>query len=217
MLLAASLLMLFTPTLGFAQDKCAGLKMKAAVKKVTCKAGLEAKHAATGKPIDVTKVAKCESGFSKTFAKIESKAKNACRSLGDEAAIETKVDAFVANVAADFLCSCQDGATLNPDCSCTCPNTCLNGGTLNPDCSCICPAGYESLHGGCFRISNTGPGDDCGKPSCGSGGNFVAGGSGNFMCFHDLGIFCGGNSHCPLGSACLIDGNFTCVSQCAAP
>ncbi len=98
--------MLFTPTLGLAQDKCAGLKIKAAVKKVTCKAGLAAKHAATGKPIDLTKVAKCESSFSKTFAKIESKAKNGCRTPGDEATVETKVDVFVAHLAADFFCTC---------------------------------------------------------------------------------------------------------------
>jgi hypothetical protein len=99
MLLAASLLILFTPTIGFAQNKCASAKIKAAVKKFTCNAALEAKHTTTGKPIDVTKVAKCTSSFSKTFAKIEAKAKSGCLTPGDEAAVEATVDAFVADPA----------------------------------------------------------------------------------------------------------------------
>ena len=219
MLLAASLLLLFTPTLGFAQNKCAGLKLKAAMKKVTCKAGLAAKHAATGKPVDRTKVAKCESSFAKTFAKIESKAKNGCLTPGDGAAVETKVDVFVAHLAADFLCTCLGDATLNPDCSCTCPNECLNGGTRSPDCGCTCPAGYESINGGCFRISNTGPGDDCfNGPSCRNFSTFVVGGSGNVLCLRWDGPGCSTTSECPLGSGCLVDGvNSACVTQCTAP
>ena len=124
------------------------MKIKAAVKKVTCKAGLEAKYAATGKPVDVTKLEKCESSFAKTVAKIESKPRMGVSRQGDGADVTNKVDVFVAHLNADFLCKC------------------LDSGTLNPDCSCTCPAGYESIHGGCCKISNTGPDDECFISDC---------------------------------------------------
>ncbi len=228
--------------------------------------------------------------LSKTFAKIEAKAKGGCLTPGDEAAVETTVDAFVADLADDFFCSstcpigtrqnpdcsctcsdkcpngakqnpdcsctclntCPDGATQNPDCSCTCentcpngalqhpdcsccsnacpngvtqnpdcscacPNTCLNGGTLNPDCGCTCLAGYDSINGGCFRISNTGPGDDCLGPSCGYW-NSSFDGTLNYLCaFEDLTLpTCTDSSGCPLGSACQLTVT-QCFTQCTAP
>jgi hypothetical protein len=76
-----------------AQNKCAGTKIKAACKKVSCKSGLEAKAASTGVAPDPAKVAKCEASFSKSFAKAESK--GGCTTTGDAAAIEAKVDGLV--------------------------------------------------------------------------------------------------------------------------
>jgi hypothetical protein len=95
-LLSALLLLLLTPAAGFAQNKCAGEKIKAAGKKATCKSGLEAHQASRGGTIDPAKVAKCEAKFSSAFAKSE--AKGGCTTTGDAATLEAKVDAFVADL-----------------------------------------------------------------------------------------------------------------------
>src|SRR6185503_6631062 len=81
-------------------NKCAGSKIKAACKKVSCKAGLEAKQASAGGTVDPGKVAKCESKFSSTFAKLE--AKGGCLTTGDTAAIEAKVDAVVSDLESEL-------------------------------------------------------------------------------------------------------------------
>ena len=91
--LAASLFLVLTPALGFAQNKCAAGKIKAAVKKVACKGKLEAKEAKKGEAPDPAKVTKCESNFVKKFAKLE--AKGGCRTTGDAGTIDAKVDAFL--------------------------------------------------------------------------------------------------------------------------
>ena len=203
LLFAASLFLALAPALGFAQQKCAAAKIKAAAKKAACKAGVEAKQALLGgAAVDPAKVAKCESAFSKTFAKLE--AKGGCRTTGDTAAIEAKVDAFVADLDDELAC----------------PNVCLNRGTVNGDCSCTCPSGYESLNGGCFRISNTGPGDDCGGPGCHGSWYGSIEGSGNYLCSVRISSppSCSATSDCPLGSACYIFfSDSGCVSQCTAP
>jgi hypothetical protein len=88
---------------------CEGGKIKAAAKKANCKAQLEAKQASKGGTIDPAKVSKCEATFSKAFAKSE--AKGGCNTTGDAAAIEAKVDAYVADVDAEL--SSPSGAFLN--------------------------------------------------------------------------------------------------------
>jgi hypothetical protein len=197
-LFAASLFLVLTPALGFAQNKCLAGKIKAAVKKVACKGGLTAKQAAKGTAPDPDKVAKCESAFSKQFAKLEGK--GGCTTTGDAATIEAKVDAFLLDLNTELF---------------ACPNSCLNGGTLNPDCSCTCPSGYESLNGGCFRIA-TDLSFDCGSSGC----NAVAGsvdGSGNFLCvFRSGGPACTATNQCPSGNACqvIVD---ECLTQCTSP
>ena len=90
-------------------NACEGRKIKAAAKKVTCLAALESKQAAKGGTIDPLKVLKCESrvtdhgvpGKPTGFAKIEAKA--SCNTIGDAAAIEAKVDAFIADVVGALM------------------------------------------------------------------------------------------------------------------
>ena len=85
-------------------NACEGSKIKATAKKVKCLATLQSKQAAKGGTIDPLKVLKCESGVTDNgvpgkptgFAKIEGKAP--CNTIGDGAAIEAKVDAFIADV-----------------------------------------------------------------------------------------------------------------------
>jgi hypothetical protein len=99
-LLAVSILLSLTPTVSLAQSRCAGDKIKAACKKASCKAALEAKQAGYGGTLDPAKMVKCEATFSKSFAKSE--AKGACATTGDAVAIETKVDAFVIDLDSEL-------------------------------------------------------------------------------------------------------------------
>jgi hypothetical protein len=82
-------------------NACEGNKIKAAAKKAVCKCALEGTQAAKGGTVDPAKVAKCEASFSKSFAKSE--AKGGCNTTGDAAAIEAKVDAFVADVDGELV------------------------------------------------------------------------------------------------------------------
>src|SRR5690348_8199231 len=78
------------------QSKCQGSKIKNAAKKALCIAALEAKRVASGTPIDPEKLAKCQDKLTASYAKLESKGQ--CNTTGDAAAIESKVDAFVADL-----------------------------------------------------------------------------------------------------------------------
>jgi hypothetical protein len=80
--------------------KCTATKLRAACKKAACKAGLESKEASKGAAIDPLKLAKCEAKFDKAFTKAE--AKPGCSTTGDAAAIEAKVDAYVADLATEL-------------------------------------------------------------------------------------------------------------------
>jgi hypothetical protein len=102
-------LALVTAGPAFAQNKCAGDKIKAAAKKTTCKATLEEKQAGKGATIDPAKVAKCEATFSKGFAKAESKGN--CLTTGDAGTIEAKVDAFVGDLDTEL----DVGTGTNPN------------------------------------------------------------------------------------------------------
>src|SRR5919201_2664848 len=77
--------------------KCQGEKIKAAGKKALCKAVLEGKQAAAGGTIDPAAIAKCEAKLSAAYAKQQ--LGTTCVTTGDAAAIESKVDAFVADLA----------------------------------------------------------------------------------------------------------------------
>jgi hypothetical protein len=83
-----------------AQAKCQASKMKAAGKKASCLLGLHAKSVGKNAPIDPEKVTKCETKFTSSFTKAESKPP--CATAGDAATIETKVDRFVDQIAANL-------------------------------------------------------------------------------------------------------------------
>jgi hypothetical protein len=140
---------------GTLPNKCQGEKVKAAGKKAACKLNLEAKQASKGGTIDPAKVAKCEAKLSSAFAKQE--AGGACHTTGDTAAIEAKVDAFVADVDVELsgpsvttttiVTTTTTTTTLPPSCSgdlypscyvgdgaCSLPQTCYNADL--DDCAC---------------------------------------------------------------------------------
>src|SRR5213594_1570993 len=77
-------------------NKCQGSKIKGAGKKAACLAGLHAKDVGKGVPVDPAKVTKCEAKVGAAYAKAE--AKGGCNTSGDAGAIESKVDAFIADV-----------------------------------------------------------------------------------------------------------------------
>jgi hypothetical protein len=85
---------------GVNPNRCEADKIKAAAKKASCMCGLESKQAKAGGTIDPAKIAKCEATFSNAFAKSETR--GGCNTTGDAAAIEAKVDAFVADVDAEL-------------------------------------------------------------------------------------------------------------------
>jgi cysteine-rich repeat protein len=132
---------------GTLPNTCQGEKIKAAGKKAACKLGLEAKQASKGGTIDPAKVAKCESKLSSMFAKNESK--GGCNTTGDAAAIEAKVDAFVADAANELDPTTTTSTTTSTttttiptvcgDGSITGSEECDDGGTLPGDgCSATC-------------------------------------------------------------------------------
>lgn len=81
-------------------NKCEGAKIKAAAKKTSCKCALEAKHVLKGTPIDPIKAAQCEAKFSQAYVKVETK--GGCNTSDDDAAIEAKVDAFIADARTEL-------------------------------------------------------------------------------------------------------------------
>jgi len=91
--------------------KCQGAKMKAAGKKAGCLLKVHSKAAAKALPVDTTKITGCETKFSSAFTKAESKPP--CATTGDAGAIESKVDRFADEVAAELALSppskCQGG------------------------------------------------------------------------------------------------------------
>jgi hypothetical protein len=96
--LAASLFLVLTPALVFAQNKCAAGKLKAAMKQVACKGKLEAREEKKGEAPDPAKIAKCDSRLVKKFERLE--AKGGCRTTGDSGTFEAKVDAFLEDLVA---------------------------------------------------------------------------------------------------------------------
>src|SRR5689334_12549099 len=97
-LLAAAALVLTAATAdrAAAQAKCQASKAKAAGKKAGAKAKCQSKAISKGDPVDPACSTKAETKFSSSFAKAE--AKPPCATTGDAAAIEGKVDAFIADL-----------------------------------------------------------------------------------------------------------------------
>ena len=114
--LAIAIIALVTLAAGsaYAQTgKCQGAKMKAAGKKAGCLLKVHSKAAAKALPVDTTKITGCETKFSNAFTKAESKPP--CATTGDASTIESKVERFANEVAAELALSppskCQ-GAKL---------------------------------------------------------------------------------------------------------
>jgi hypothetical protein len=100
LLVGAALALVTAPPVAAQAGKCASAKIKATCKKIACKGALQAKAAQKGTAPDPVKGAKCETSFSKRFAKSEDK--GGCVTTGDTEAIETKVDAFLADLDAEL-------------------------------------------------------------------------------------------------------------------
>jgi len=81
-----------------AENDCAGSKLRAAGKKCSCKLRCNSTAARRGVPVGLPCLQRCESTFASAFARAE--ARGGCTTSSDAAGIETKVDAFVADVAA---------------------------------------------------------------------------------------------------------------------
>jgi hypothetical protein len=94
-----------------AQNKCAGSKIKAVAKKASCLLGLDAKQAKSGLPKDPARVSQCGSKMVTSFGKAE--AKPPCLTNGDATAIESKVDAFVADVDTELSVGLPNGCAAS--------------------------------------------------------------------------------------------------------
>lgn len=92
------------------QNKCSAAKKKCACKKANAKLACYSKAVAKGLTVDPACLAKAEAAFSKCFLKAESKPP--CLTTGDTAAMEAKIDAYVADVATELGAS-PSGAFLD--------------------------------------------------------------------------------------------------------
>ena len=92
-------------------EKCQAAKMKAAGKKAGCLLKVRSKSAAKAVLVDTAKVTACGTKLSNAFTKAESKPP--CSTTADASAIESKVDRFVNEIAAELALSppskCQSG------------------------------------------------------------------------------------------------------------
>jgi hypothetical protein len=200
-------------------NACEGEKIKAAGKKAECKCKLEAKQAGKGGAIDPAKVAKCEATFSKAFAKSE--AKGGCTTTGDAAAIEAKVDAFVADVdtelpATTTTTTSTTSTTLvccdfGPTCGYRATAGACGSGTAGP-------AGSQCDGTGACNLPPVAAGPCCDFDLC-TGGNFDQSTCMKLGGYHPSAI-CGGQNQCePVtpctpGTACGSCGTGFCVDHC---
>ena len=83
-----------------AQNRCAGYKLKTTARKPKCLAAEYAHAAQSSSPPQQSDIEECEAKFAIRFEKIE--LKGGCLTTGDAAAIESKVDAFVADLVAEL-------------------------------------------------------------------------------------------------------------------
>jgi hypothetical protein len=89
---------------------CQANKIKSAAKKASCLLALEAREAYKGFPKDPVKEQRCRDKFTARFAALE--LRPGCDTTGDAAAIEDKVDAFVADVDGEIPGSTTTTTTL---------------------------------------------------------------------------------------------------------
>ena len=93
-------LMIGAASLAEAQNRCAGYKLRATAKKPKCLAAEYAQAAQSSAPPRQSEIDECEAKFEIGFQKSELKGN--CLTTGDAGAIESKVDAFVADLVAEL-------------------------------------------------------------------------------------------------------------------
>ena len=86
------------PGAAHAADRCAGKKLRAVAAGAACRVALEAREAKSGSAAETAKLERCRDGLASAFAKAE--AKPPCATLGDAAAIQSRVDAFADDAGA---------------------------------------------------------------------------------------------------------------------
>ena len=115
---------------------CKASKAKATGKKASSLMKAFGKNIKSSDPLKLAQsISKTESKFTKGFAKAE--AKGGCLTTGDAGAIEAKVDAFVADVVADFGPACGDDIAAGTE-QCDGADAPECPGLCQPNC--ICPA-----------------------------------------------------------------------------
>jgi hypothetical protein len=87
-----------------AASKCTSGKFKDSGKKSSCKLACYAKAATSGTPVDTACLDKCTIKFGAACTKDESKGD--CHTTGDCGTVETSIDAFTADVAAELPTGC---------------------------------------------------------------------------------------------------------------
>ncbi|HJQ84773.1 MAG TPA: hypothetical protein VKA21_11895 [Candidatus Binatia bacterium] len=144
------------PTAG---ERCAAAKILAAVKKAKAKGACHAKAVLGGDDLAAC-VGKAEGKFSAAWAKIL--AHGGCASTGDEADIESKVDAFVADLVAELPPGPTTSTTSTPTTTCP-PSTAFYCGfnSCAPGLA-LCPAGMTCIPDGSFCTCDGTP------PPCGN-------------------------------------------------
>jgi hypothetical protein len=88
----------FLATSAEAASKCAATKIKSVAQSAGCLAGLEAKEAKSGDPVDPIKAQKCRDKLGLAFGKAE--ARPPCVTSGDATAIQDRADTFVSDLDA---------------------------------------------------------------------------------------------------------------------
>jgi len=207
--------------------KCSTGKQKAAVKKIGIKLKCHQKANAADLPVDQECLAKAETKFSESIAKIE--AKGGCIITGDEATIEQAADECVDEIngltpASPPTC----GGTAYPECGGTCPSgqTCQaflrtsfesgsmggTGGTSTCAAGCECVDPTIACDGGpcgriCQRHTNIrSSGNEVTETCCGGFGGRCDTATGSPACCCATSCFeppfGGGGGHCLAGPTC---------------
>src|SRR5262245_40312145 len=91
----------------WAQNRCAGIKLKAASKNAKCLVNLDAKSAKSGTATDPAKEQRCKNNLGASFGAAE--AKGGCLTTGDAQQIEDKTDAFRADVKSELVFALPNG------------------------------------------------------------------------------------------------------------
>jgi hypothetical protein len=128
-----------------AQSKCDAAKSKEIGKKVSCKMKVHAKALQKEEPLDLAKLAKCETKFVEKCGKAETKGD--CSNAGDCATLELAVDSSVQSLRTEITLSliCTENAN-DPQCP------------FNDPCS----DGTCAISGnGCSTQANCDPGEEC--------------------------------------------------------